>query len=68
MKDIMDMKRNISPLGKDISSFAPRNDNDLELEQSIIQLKKNNENLERENAELKKKLELKKTEMEEEIN
>ena len=67
IKDLFDIKKNMSPLGKDISQFRGGSQGDLEIQQQIIQLKKTLENNEREMADIKRKAGLKETELEEEV-
>ena len=65
IKDLFEIQKNMSPLGKD--GIRGGSTGDIEIEQQIIQLKKTLENTEREMADMKRKTGLKETELEEEV-
>ena len=67
IKDLFEMQKGMSPLNKDISQFKVNMSGDLEIEQQIIQLKKNLENEQREHADAKRKASLRETELSEEV-
>ena len=67
IKGLFEMQKNMSPLGKEGGKFVVGSMGDMEIEQQIIQLKKNLENKERELADLKRKSGLKETELDEEV-
>lgn len=67
IKDLFEIQKNMSPIGKDIKQFSMGSSPDIEIEQQIIQLKKNLESQTRELNDVKRKAGLKETELTEEI-
>jgi hypothetical protein len=67
IKDLFEMQKNMSPIGKDIKQFNIGSSPDIEIEQQIIQLKKTLESQTRELNDAKRKAGLKETELTEEV-